>query len=135
MRILFDINHPAHVHYSRNIIKTLEENGHAVQVVSRERFPCFELLSYYNINYKSRGKGSNSLIGKMVYIPIGDLRLYKYAKKFNPDLLVCFMSPYAAHVGKLLSKPCFVIDDTEHAKLHDKTTYPFASYIINSKRI
>jgi uncharacterized protein len=130
MRIFFDINHPAHVHYSRNIIKILEERGHVVQVVSRDRNPCFDLLRYYNIPFKSRGKGSNSLFGKMAYIPIGDFRVFKYAKKFNPDILVCFMSPYAAHVGKLLSKPSVVIDDTEHAKLHDRTTYPFASHII-----
>lgn len=132
MRILFDINHPAHVHYSRNIIKNLEERGHAVLVVSRDRKPCFELLRYYKIEFKGRGKGSNSLLGKMTYIPIGDFRLYKYAKQFNPDLLVCFMSPYATHVGKLLAKPSIVIDDTEHAKLHDKTTYPFATYILTS---
>lgn len=130
MRILFDINHPAHVHYSRNIIKILEERGHIIQVISRDRNPCFELLQYYNISFKSRGKGSNSLFGKMAYIPIGDFRVYKYAKQFKPDLLVCFMSPYAAHVGKLLSKPSIVIDDTEHAKLHDRITYPFASNII-----
>jgi uncharacterized protein len=132
MRILFDINHPAHVHYSRNIIKILEERGHAVQVVSRDRNPCFDLLRYYNISFKSRGKGSNSLFGKLAYIPIGDIRLYNYSKQFKPDILVCFMSPYAAHVGRFLSKPSVVIDDTEHAKLHDRTTYPFATNILTS---
>jgi len=70
------------------------------------------------------------MLGKMLYFVRGDWEIYRVAKKFQPDLLVCFMSPYAAQVSRLLGKPCVVVDDTEHAKLHDKFTYPYADTIL-----
>jgi predicted glycosyltransferase len=44
MRILIDIGHPAHVHYFKNAINQLQQRGHAVFVVAREKEVSFRLL-------------------------------------------------------------------------------------------
>ena len=59
MKILIDINHPAHVHYFRNIIKSMQTNGHEFHIIARDREVIFELLKAYDIEYTNRGKGSN----------------------------------------------------------------------------
>ncbi len=133
MKILIDINHPAHVHYAKNIIKKLIENRNEVLVVSRDRSPNFELLKAEGIPFIDRGEGSNSFFGKAIYLFRGIYRLFNVARKFDPDLFLCFMSPYAPQVSKLFRKPCIIMDDTEHAKLHDKFTYPFCNTIITPK--
>ncbi len=130
LRLLVDINHPAHVHYSKYIIKDLVQRKHEVIVTARNRPPNFELLRSENIPFIDRGKGSNSMWGKAWYFIRGDYELLKVALKFKPDLFLCFMSPYAAQVSKLMGKPCVVVDDTEHAKIHDRFTYPFCSIIL-----
>lgn len=130
MKFLIDINHPAHVHYSKNIIKELIRRGHQVIVTARNRNPVFDLLDHENISYISRGKGSNSMLGKAMYFLRGDYEILKVAKNVKPDLLLCFMSPYAPQVSKIIGKPCIIMDDTEHAKLHDRFTYPFCDTII-----
>ncbi|GJM29967.1 MAG: hypothetical protein DHS20C17_26020 [Cyclobacteriaceae bacterium] len=130
MRILIDINHPAHVHYSKHIIKDLLQRNHEIIVTARNRDPNFELLESENIQFIDRGKGSNSMLGKALYFIRGNYEILKASLKHKPDLFLCFMSPYAAQVSRILGKPCVVVDDTEHAKLHDRFTYPFCSTIL-----
>ena len=49
MRILFDLGHPAHVHYFKNLIKLLKKNGNQVLIVAREKDVTHSLLKYYGI--------------------------------------------------------------------------------------
>ena len=37
MNVLFDINHPAHVHLFKNAVRMLKENGHSVIITSRHK--------------------------------------------------------------------------------------------------
>ena len=37
MKILIDINHPAHVHYFKNFIKIMEKKGHEFLIISRNK--------------------------------------------------------------------------------------------------
>lgn len=129
MKIFIDIGHPAHVHYFKNFIKIMESRGHSFLVSSREKECTFDLLDFYNIKYKSRGKGGQGLLGKLLYIPKADLKLFQLAKKFKPDLFLSFASPYAAQVSKLLNKPHIAFDDTEHAKFGHIMYKPFTDVI------
>jgi predicted glycosyltransferase len=131
LKILIDIGHPAHVHYFRNFIKIMEQNGHEFFITARDKEVTHNLLKIYNINYKTRGKGKNSLIGKLIYILKADYIIYKYARKFKPDLFLSFASPYAAQVSKILRKPHITFDDTEHASMSHKLYTPFTDTILN----
>lgn len=56
MKILFDMGHPAHVHFFKNAIWELEKRGHQVKVTAREKDVTLELLGAYKIPYVVRGR-------------------------------------------------------------------------------
>ncbi len=132
MKILVDIGHPAHVHYFRNFIKIMEGKGHEFCVIARNKECTVELLKNYKIPFYSRGKGSNSLVGKLIYMFIADLRLLIKSIRFKPDIFLSFGSPYAAHVSWILRKPYIALTDTEHATLGIISFRPFTKYFITS---
>src|SRR5690554_1938305 len=129
MRIIIDINHPAHIHYFRNFFKIAKSEGHEVLFVSRNKEITHQLLDLYGIPYIGRGKGYDGKIGKFLYMLYADWLLFKIAKKFKPDLFLNFLHPYPSQVARLIGVPSFVFSDTEHARLHHKLTVPFATKI------
>jgi len=131
MKVLIDIGHPAHVHYFRNTIKNLEDNGHSIVVTARNREFVFDLLKSYNISYYDRGKGKNTILGKLFDLIRTDLFLLKVSLKHKPDIFLSFSSHYAAQVACLLRKPHIAVNDTEHEdNVHSILTYPFTNSII-----
>jgi predicted glycosyltransferase len=133
MKILIDIGHPAHVHYFKNIITQLQQNGHYVFVIAREKEVAFRLLTAYNIPFTSRGKGKNSLFGKFFYLFKGAYAVYKQAKKNKIDLFLSFASPYNALASILYKKPVITLDDTEHNVFNHKIYTKFSSSILTPK--
>ena len=130
MRILIDIGHPAHVHYFRNFMTIMKDKNHTILVVARDKEVSQELLKKYNIPYVTRGKGSSSLFGKVIYLLKTNLVLFSKAFSFKPDVFLSFASPYAAQVSWLLRRPHIAFTDTEHAKLGNYAFMPFTSTII-----
>ena len=130
MKIVIDIGHPGHVHFFNNFIKKIEKKHHKIFVTARDKECTLNLLNYYKIKYVNRGVGSDALIGKGINLIKTDLSLYRLARKFKPDVLIGVNNPYIAHVAWLLRKPSFIFNDTEHAKLSNLITYPFATKII-----
>ena len=115
MRVLFDLGHPAHVHYFKNLLKLLKKNGNQVLIDAREKDVTHSLLRNYKIPYLSRGKGSKTLSGKLFYLFKANFQLYKYSIVFKPDLFISFASPYAAQIANYFNKPHIAFTDTEHA--------------------
>ena len=130
MKVLFDIGHPAHVHYFKNLIKLLKQNGDRVLVIARKKDVTHILLSNYKIPYISRGSGSKTLGGKLLYLFKANLILFRYSKLFKPDIYVSFASPYAAQIAYYFNKPHISFTDTEHAKLGIASFLPFTDTII-----
>lgn len=130
MRILIDINHPAHVHYFRNFYKIMAAKGHDILVVSRNKEIEHKLLKLYGIPFVNRGKGKTGKLSKFLYLMYADLKLFSLALTYKPDLFLNFLHPYPSHVAKLLGKISLVFSDTEHAKLHHNLTAPFATKIM-----
>jgi predicted glycosyltransferase len=130
MRILIDIGHPAHVHYFKNFIRIMKDKGHEFLIVSRDKEVTFQLLDAYNISYKSRGKGSNNLFGKLIYLLKGDVILVSKAIRFKPDIFLSFGSSYAAHASFIMRRPHIAFDDTEHANLEHALYIPFTNNVL-----
>ena len=130
MKVLIDLGHPAHVHYFRNFIKTMETKGHKFLIIARDKEVTFNLLKAFNIPYISRGKGGKGFGGKLLYLFKGDYIIYKEAKKFKPDILLSFASVYAAQVSKILRKPHIAFNDTEHALLGHLLYFPFTDVVL-----
>ncbi|PLX00606.1 MAG: hypothetical protein C0593_00480 [Marinilabiliales bacterium] len=131
MNILFDIGHPAHVHYFKFVIRALQKEGHHIYITARERYPVFELLEAYGLKYFNRGKGANSKIGKILNIFIIDYKLFRFAKKNKINLMVGFGSFYISHVAKFLGIPSIILDDTDNATFGQFLYRPFATKILS----
>lgn len=129
MKILIDINHPAHVHYFRNFSSIMVSSGHDVLFVSRNKEMAHRLLNLYNIPYINRGKGKNGKIGKFLYMIYADWKLMQISREFKVDLFLNFLHPYPSQVASILGKVSLVFSDTEHATLHHKLTVPFATKV------
>ena len=133
MRIIFDLGHPAHVHYFKFLIRLLKKNGNQVLIVARGKDVTHRLLKNYGIPYLSRGEGSKSLLGKFFYLFKANQLLYRYSIIFQPDLFISFASPYAAQIASYFNKPHIAFTDTEHAKLGIASFLPFTNTIITPK--
>jgi len=129
MRIVVDINHPAHVHFFKNFIWEMEEQGHQVVVTASQKDLAYTLLQKYGFTYIPLGCYGNSLFKKLVNLPLLDLKMYTVLKKMNPDILVGIGSIRAAHASLLLKKPCVSFEDTEHATEQIRLYLPFATSV------
>jgi predicted glycosyltransferase len=127
MTYIFDIGHPAHVHYFKSLIKRLQAQGHTALVFARDKECTHELLQSEGISFISRGKGSTSLIGKLLYIIQTDLALFFRLLGKRKDVFIGFASPYAAHTAWIFRKKSITIDDTDKATLSHRLYLPFTS--------
>ena len=132
MKIVVNMAHPAHVHYFRNLIGELKENGHEVLITASEKEVTYELLKKYNLEYVKVGSFRDSLIKKLIDIFITDYKVYKAAKAFDPDIFVGFGSISAAHVSFLLGKKCINFEDSEHAREIMMLYLPFVDTVCTS---
>jgi predicted glycosyltransferase len=130
MTYIFDIGHPAHVHYFKSLIKRLNANGHETLVFARDKECTHELLKSEGIPFVSRGTGKNSLTGKLLYIIQTDLSLMMRLMGKRKDVFIGFASPYAAHTAWIFRKRSITIDDTDKASLSHKLYLPFTSTVV-----
>ena len=130
MKILFDIEHPAHVHYFKNVISILKGRGHNIILTAIDKDITFQLLKQYDLSYISLGKHYKSIFKKIFALIRNELKLIFISFKHNPDIYVSFHSPYPAHVGFLFRKKVIGITDTEHAKFSNLLTNSFSDIIL-----
>lgn len=132
MKILIDINHPAHVHYFKNFIKLMEAKGHQFCVINRDSPMINQLLDYYRIEHTVRNKRpeKKGTIASLMNI----LRMISWVTRksfsFHPDIYMGFASSACAVTSFLFRKPCVLLDDTEHNVMNQKLYLPFCSKVL-----
>lgn len=129
-KILFDIGHPAHVHFFKNFIWEMEKRGHEVLITARRKESAFELLNYYGFYFIDMGANKKGLFNKAIGMLSNDQKLLKISRKFKPDALTGIGSPYIAQVSKLLGLKSVIFTDTEHASLINKLSVPYSTYVL-----
>ena len=129
MNILIDMIHPGDVHFFCFAIEEFQKRGHNVAVTARVKDIAIDLLKNFSIPFtclSTVGKGRIGLLGELL---LRDYRLYKFCRRFKPDVLTGVSGIFASHVGALLGKPSIVWDDTEHQKQIHMITWPMATVI------
>ena len=81
MRVLIDVGHPAHVHFFKNTIWSLEKKGHKVMVVSRDKDVVLELLKAYKIPHTVLSKVKPGKVHLLEELFIREYKLLKIAKR------------------------------------------------------
>ena len=132
MNILIDINHPAHVHLTRNAYKRLVGNGHKVLVVVKEIPSAMKLLDLYGIPYINIGKKDDELGKKGLDQLVFDKRLLNLVREHRIEIGVG-SSINIPHVSKLSKMKSIVLDDDddEVEPLFVKFGHPFTDVILS----
>jgi predicted glycosyltransferase len=130
MKIIVDINHPAHVHLFKYVIAELRNHGHNVIITASQKDISYKLLDAYGFDYIKMGTYGDSLAKKLINFPILDCRMVKAVLQHQPDILTGVASSRIAHAGFLCRKKTFVLDDTEHSTGEIALYKPFATNIL-----
>ncbi len=115
MKIVVDINHPAHVHFFKNFIWKMTERGHQILVIASLKDVVYKLLDVYKIPYIKLGDYGKTFVKKAVNIPVLDYKMYTAVRGFHPDLFIGIGSIRASHVSRIFRKYSITFDDTEHS--------------------
>lgn len=130
MRVLFNIGHPAQVHFFKNAINILENKGHVCKMTAVDKDVSVNLLQAYNIEYELVGSAQPSLIKKAIELVKIEKKLYNIAKKFKPDVVVGGSgNAYGAHIAKFINKPSIIFEDSEKGAIEHLLTDRFATVI------
>ena len=132
MKILIDINHPAHVHYFRNFIQLMEAKGHEFCVINRDSKMINQLLDYYDIEHSIRNKRPEKIgtFASMMNLLRMTLWCIRKSFMFRPDMYMGFGSSACAITSWLFRKPSILQDDTEHNAMNHRIYKPFASAVL-----
>jgi uncharacterized protein len=128
-RVLFDLVHPADVHFFKHAIQSLKEAGAKVLVVSRDKDITSDLLDELGIEHTLISQKKSGVFGAIVELLARNYRLWRLARDFQPDLMVANNSPCAAQVAWSQGRRSIVFEDTEINRFNHRLYYPFASEV------
>lgn len=130
MKVLIDVNHPAHVHFFRNAALQLREAGHEVLVTSRDKDVTIALLDALGVPHLTLSRLGSSKLSLLWELLVRDWRLWRVARRFRPDVMLAIGGTFIAHVGAVTGIPSLVFYDTENAVLQNRITYPLATLVV-----
>ena len=129
VNVLFDMVHPADVHFFRFAIQHLKNRGDEVCVVSRKKDVTLELLDQFGINHIKITNKGHGAPGLFLELLARDINLFRVARTFRPDIIISNNSPCGAHVAWLLRIPSIVFDDTEIHRFNQMLYYPLVTEV------
>lgn len=106
------LNTPAQVHFYKNIIRSLSDNGNEVYTLARDYGETLQLLDELGINHYVYARPKVSKYGKIVSLPKDVLCAYNYLKSYHVDLITGF-GVYDAFTSTLLHSKCVEFADSE----------------------
>ena len=129
MRVLFDIVHPAHVHFYKHLYRRLLREGFECEVLARDKDVTLALLDAYDIPYATFGSPRRSLGGQAFELAGRDLKLLRMALRNRPDI-VLGRNPAGMHVARTVGATgVFDSDNGTSAGIHFRMAAPAADVI------
>lgn len=129
MKILIDLQHPAHLHVFRPAIAKWEELGHQVLITGRDKDILVQLADKYNIPMTVFGKAKKGFFNLARELFYRQWLLNKIIRRFKPDVMLAVAGTFISLLGKLRRIPVYIFYDTEHATLSNLLAYPFSTCI------
>jgi uncharacterized protein len=133
MRIIITIQHPAHVHFFREIIAMLQQRGHEVFVFARDKDIALSLLEEYGIDHTVLAGSANSITELARVQATYEAKLFREALRIRPDVMTAIGGVAVSHVAPLVGARSVVWIDNEGVQSHRITT-PLAHIICTPKR-
>ncbi|WP_137287231.1 DUF354 domain-containing protein [Halorussus salinisoli] len=133
MNVVVTVQHPAHVHFFQPILRRLRERGDEVHVFAREKDVAIDLLDQYGIDHTVLVGKPDSLGGLARMQATYEYRLWKAARRIDPDVMTAIGGTAVAHVSSLVGARSVVWLDNEGIFAHKLTT-PFADVVATPRR-
>jgi predicted glycosyltransferase len=129
LRVVFTVQHPAHVHLFRNAIDVLESRGDRVFVFARKKDIAIELLERCDIDHTVLAGAAGSLDELALRQAQYEAGLLWHASRIRPDVMIAMGEPGVAHVSTLVDCPGIIFTDTEYATLQNTLAFPLADRV------
>jgi len=129
IKVLFDIFHPADVHFFKHTIKALFKRGDEVMVASRDKDIALDLLYQLGIENREISRKGKGPFGLLLELFFRDFKLFEIARSFKPDIYVGNNSPNVAHIAWLMRQPSLIFEDTEIHRLNHSIYNPFVTEV------
>lgn len=130
MKYIFELNHPKHYYQFKVVMQTLEQDGHDILVLARDKDVLLKVLEEECVPYKVFGKHNKSMARKVLGT-LSLLRNYKkIARQFNPDVIVSKASYYGCFTAKRLHKKSVIFPDSEVVKVTNKYVVPLCTKVV-----
>jgi predicted glycosyltransferase len=130
MVVLFDIVHPAHVHFYKHIIRGLQKAGHKTLIVARDKDVTLDLLNHYGFDYISVGQsGNKNRFSQLMELIYRDWVIWKIARDSKANIILT-RNPAGVQAARLTGAlGIFDTDDGRAAGIHFRAAAPFANII------
>lgn len=130
MRILFDICHPAQIHFFKHLMARLQKRGDDVLVTARDKDVVKPLLGLCNAPCEVLTAASSGVLGLGKELLMRNWRLNRIVGRFRPDIMIAESGVIIGPVGALRRVPRIVLEFSEHAKLQRVLGLPFATRVL-----
>ena len=127
MKLLFDITHPAHAHLFKHSIRELQNRGHFVRLVARDKDLTLPLLRQLGFEFEILSSAKKGLVFEFLQ---HEKLLLRFCRAWRPDFMLSAVGAFMAPVGKLLGIRTVGLVDTEHATLQNFVSFPLLDWIL-----
>jgi predicted glycosyltransferase len=125
-RILIDVCHPAEVHHFKHLYWQLSQQGWTFLFVAKHKDVTADLLRALKLPFILFSSSKPNVLKKVFCIPYDVIRFYAIVRRFRPAFLFSNLSIHASWVAAVYPLVHIAFVDTEHRRLLDFLTLPFA---------
>ena len=129
MRVLIDLQHPAELHVFKNLAALLREAGHETLCTGRDKDILADLARAQGEPVRMFGRAGKGALRLGLELFYRQFHLLRIIREFRPDLILAVGGAFVALPGRLLGVPVHIFYDTEHARVANMLSYPFAAGI------
>ena len=130
MKYFFELNHPKHYYQFKYVMQALQNQGHEVLVLARDKDVLLNVLQEEGVPYTIFGKHRKSLWAKIM----GTIGLmYNYiaiARREQPDVIVSKASWYGTETAKQKNKKSVIFPDSEVVAVTNKVVVPICTKVV-----
>lgn len=130
MKYIFELNHPKHYYQFKYVMRMLEQHGHEIMVLARDKDVLLDVLREEKVEYIIFGKHHKSMSAKVMGTFVLVKNYIEIARKYNPDVIVSKGSWYGTFTAKVLHKKSVIFPDSEVVKVTNKYVVPLCTKVV-----
>jgi predicted glycosyltransferase len=130
MKILIELNHPKHYYQFKYVMRILEDNGHSLKVVARNKDILLSLLDEECVEYEIFGVHRKSIAAKVLATFSVVLTYLKIFDRFKPDVVISKASFYSSFIARIKGVRSIIFPDSEVVTVTNRIVVPLASKVV-----